>query len=213
MMASKPRFRYLSDAHMSNTATIKLPYSHRNLRPKGGARAMGAMTAMEKYVLVDSLEKQQGRDAQGRFTKGRSGNPKGRFVKGQSGNPKGRPPGARNKATETAELLLDGETEALTRMAIELALDGNPTALRLCLERIIPPRRERPVQLGLAPVRGAADLGGTMAAITNVAGQGAITPGEAADLARVVEIFVRAVEASDFERRLKQLEEGHAAGA
>jgi hypothetical protein len=88
-------------------------------------------------------------------------------VKGQSGNPNGRPVGARNKATETAELLLDGETEALTKMAIELALDGNPTALKLCLERIIPPRRERPVNLGLAPVRGAADLGGTMAAITN----------------------------------------------
>jgi hypothetical protein len=171
------------------------------------------MTAKEKYVLVDPLGKQEGRDARGRFSKGRSGNPKGRFVKGQSGNPNGRPPGSRNKATETAELLLDGETEALTRMAIELALDGNPTALKLCLERIIPPRRERPVKLGLGPVRGAADLGSTMAAITNAAGQGAITPGEAAELARVVEIFVRAVEASDFEKRLKQLEERRDAGA
>jgi Family of unknown function (DUF5681) len=170
------------------------------------------MTAKEKYVLVDSLEKQEGRDARGRFEKGRSGNPKGRFVKGQSGNPNGRPVGARNKATETAELLLDGETEALTRMAIELALDGNPTALKLCLERIIPPRRDRAVNLGLAPVRGAADLGSTMAAITNAAGQGAITPGEAAEVARVVEIFLRAVETSDFERRLKQLEERRGAG-
>jgi hypothetical protein len=171
------------------------------------------MTAKEKYVLVDPLRKQEGRDARGRFGKGHSGNPKGRFVRGQSGNPKGRPMGARNKATETAELLLDGQTEALTKMAIELALDGNPTALKLCLERIIPPRRERPVNLGLAPVRGAADLGGTMAAITNAAGRGAITPGEAAELARVVEIFVRAVEASDFEKRLRQLEERHGAGA
>jgi len=157
-------------------------------------------------VLVDPLGKQEGRDAHGRFEKGYSGNPK-------SGNPNGRPVGARNKATEVAELLLDGETEALTRMAIELALDGNPTALKLCLERIIPPRRERPVKLGMPPVRGAADLGGTMAAITNAAGQGAITPGEAAELARVVEIFVRAVEASDFEKRLRQLEERHGAGA
>jgi hypothetical protein len=171
------------------------------------------MTAKEKYVLVDPLGKQEGRDAHGRFATGHSGNPKGRFVKGQSGNPNGRPVGARNKATETAELLLDGETEALTRMAIELALDGNPTALKLCLERIIPPRRERPVNLGMSPVRGAGDLGGAMAVITNAAGQGAITPGEAAELARVVEIFVRAVEASDFEKRLKQLEERRDAGA
>jgi hypothetical protein len=167
----------------------------------------------EKCVLVDSLKKQEGRDAQGRFEKGRSGNPEGRFRKGQSGNPQGRPPGVRNKATEAAELLLDGEAEALTRKAMELALEGDAAALRLCLERIIPRRRGRTVQLGLPPVRGAADLGNTMAAITTAATSGAITPGEAAELARVVEIFVRAVETSDFERRLQQLEERNAASA
>jgi hypothetical protein len=94
---------------------------------------------------------------------------------------------------------------------VELALAGDGMALRLCLDRIIPPRRGRPVQLGLPPVSDAADLGGTMAAITNAAVGGAITPGEAAELARVVEIFVRAVETSDFERRLTELEEAHAA--
>jgi hypothetical protein len=137
----------------------------------------------------------------------------GRFQQGQSGNPEGRPAGRRNKATEAAELLLDGEAEALTRRAVELALEGEASALRLCLERIIPPRRERPVSVGLPPIRGAADLAGTMAAITTAAAQGTITPGEAARLARVVEIFVRAVETSDFERRLRELEEAHAARA
>jgi len=150
---------------------------------------------------VDSMQEQVNLDANGRFRKG------------QSGNPKGRPMGARNKATEAAERLLDGEAEALTRKAVELALDGEAGALRLCLERIIPPRRERPVKLGLAAVRGTADLAGTMAAITTAAAQGAITPGEAAELARVVEMFVRAVETSDFERRLRELEEAHAARA
>jgi Family of unknown function (DUF5681) len=151
-------------------------------------------------VPVDSLQKQEDRDS------------KGRFRKGQSGNPAGRPPGVRNKATETAEMLLDGEADALTRKAVELALDGDSTALRLCLERIIPPRRGRPVRLGLPPVRTAADLGSTMAAITTAAAEGAITPGEAAELARVVEIFVRATETSDFERRLRQLEARRDAG-
>jgi hypothetical protein len=164
-------------------------------------------------VLVDSLQKQEGRDVRGRFVKDRSGNPEGRFRKGQSGNPKGRPPGSRNKATETAELLLDGEAEALTRKAVELALEGDAVALRLCLDRIIPPRRGRRVQLSVPPVRGAADLGDTMAAITTAATAGAITPGEAAELARVVEIFVRAVETSDFERRLQHLEKLRDAGA
>jgi hypothetical protein len=126
---------------------------------------------------------------------------------GQSGNPAGRAPGVRNKATETAELLLAGAAEALTRKVVALALAGDAAAIRLCLDRIIPARRGRPVQLRVAPGRGTADLGGTMAAITNTATNGVITPGEAAELARVVEIFVRAVEAGDFERRLRQVEE------
>jgi hypothetical protein len=87
------------------------------------------------------------------------------------------------------------------------------TRPRSIMRRKVPPRRGLPVQLGLPAVRSAADLGGAMAAITNAAGQGAITPGEAAELARVVEIFVRAVEASDFERRLRELEKRRDAGA
>jgi hypothetical protein len=144
---------------------------------------------------VNSLQEQEDRDAEGRFTKG------------HSGNPQGRRPGSRNKATEAAELLLDSEAETLTRRAVELALDGQLGALRLCLDRIIPPRRQRAARLDLPPVRNIADLGSTMAAITTAAMEGAITTGEAAELARVVEIFVRAVETSDFERRLQQLEE------
>ncbi len=150
---------------------------------------------------VNFLQKQVGRDARGRFARGRSG------------NPGGRPPGARNEATRTAELLLDGEAAALTRKAVALALDGDPAALRLCLDRIIAPRRGRPVRLDLPPVESAADLGRAMAAITTAAALGAVTPEEAAELARVVEIFVRAAETSDFERRLRQLEDARAAGA
>jgi hypothetical protein len=171
------------------------------------------MTAMDEHLLVDSLQKQEvpeERDAEGRFLKGVSGNPEGRFKPGQSGNPGGRPPGTRNKATETAELLLEGEAEALTRKAVEKALEGDPMSLRLCLDRLIPPRRGRKVQLdNIAPVRGTADLGPTMAAITTAATAGDITPGEAAELAQVVEIFIRAIEASDFEKRLQQLEQDH----
>jgi len=72
---------------------------------------------------------------------------RGRFRKGKSGNPAGRPPGSVNRSTRAAIQLLDGEAEALTRKAIELALAGDPMALRLCLDRIVGVRRGRPVEL------------------------------------------------------------------
>ena len=48
------------------------------------------------------------------------------FAKGRSGNPRGRPAGFRNKATTAAALLLNGQSEALTSKAVELALAGDP---------------------------------------------------------------------------------------
>ena len=173
------------------------------------------MAEMDERLLVDSLQKQEAQeeepDAQGRFLKGVSGNPEGRYKPGESGNPGGRPPGSRNKATESAELLLEGEAEALTRKAVELALGGDPMALRLCLDRLIPPRRGRKVQLAnVPPVESIAELSPTMAAITMAATTGEITPGEAAELARVVEIYARAVEVTDFDRRLRELEKQYA---
>ena len=68
----------------------------------------------------------------------------GRFAPGQSGNPAGRPRGARNRATQAAEAILSGEAEALTRKAVELALAGDVTALRLCLERFCPLKEGAP---------------------------------------------------------------------
>lgn len=79
-----------------------------------------------------------------------AGKQRGRpFRRGESGNPAGRPIGARHKATVAAEALLDGEAERLTRKVLEMALAGDIVAMRLCLERILPPRRERPVRFKL----------------------------------------------------------------
>ena len=134
----------------------------------------------------------------------------GHFVKGQSGNPAGKPPGCRNHATRIAETLLDGEVAALTRKAVALALDGDVSAMRLCLERVIAPRRDRPVHFDLPPIADVADVAKAMAAITAAVAEGAITPGEGAEVAKVVDAYLRALEASDFDQRLKALEAAHA---
>jgi len=130
-----------------------------------------------------------------------------RFRPGESGNPAGKRPGTRNRATLAAEVLLDGEADTLTRKAIQLAKQGDITALRVCLDRILPPRRERPVQFKLPALRNAGDAAAAMAAIAEAVAGGELTMSEAAELAKVVESFVRALEATAFDQRLRALEE------
>jgi hypothetical protein len=137
-----------------------------------------------------------------------AGKQRGRpFRRGESGNPSGRPLGSRHRATLAAEALLDGEVEALTRKAVEMALAGDSTALRLCFDRILPPRRERPVHFKLPRLQTAGDAAQALAAITDAVAAAEITPGEAAELAKLVEAFVRALEATEFDERLRSIEE------
>jgi hypothetical protein len=129
------------------------------------------------------------------------------FKPGQSGNPAGKPKGARHNATLLAEHLLTGEAADLTRVVIDLAKKGNVPALRLCLERILPSPRDRPVMFQLPFLDSAADASKATGAIVAAVAKGELTPLEAADLARLVEVHVKAIEAGEFERRLRLLEE------
>lgn len=130
----------------------------------------------------------------------------GRFKKGESGNPKGRPAGARNRSTLAVEALLEGEAEALTRKAVELALKGDTTALRLCLERLAPPSKERPLNVSLPSISGPEDLPLALAALLDSVGRGEVTASEAERVSRIFSSYAQAVEARDFEARLSALE-------
>jgi hypothetical protein len=133
-----------------------------------------------------------------------------RFRKGQSGNPAGRRKGSKNRKTLMAELLLEGEADRLTRKAVDLALDGNEAALRLCLDRLIAPRRERSVHFALPPLETAGDIAKAMIAVTEAVADGRLTPGEAFLLSQSVGTFLRAIDARDFEQRLRQMEKADA---
>jgi Family of unknown function (DUF5681) len=128
------------------------------------------------------------------------------FGKGVSGNPAGRPPGLRNKATRAAEALLDGEAETITRKAIEHAKGGDPWAIRLCLERILPARRDRPLDFQLPSIETAADAATASSALVAAVAAGELTPTEAAELGKLLESYVRALESTNFEQRLVELE-------
>ena len=88
-----------------------------------------------------------------------------------------------------------------------MAKQGDITALRICLDRIVPPRRERPIQFRLPALRAPRDAAAALAAIADALASGNISTSEAAELSAIVESFVRTVEVSEFDQRLRALEE------
>lgn len=129
-----------------------------------------------------------------------------KFKAGHSGNPRGRPKGALNKATLATQALLDGEAEALTRKAVELAKGGHPMALRLCLDRLLPPRKDRPINFTLPKITGAEDLAKALGAILAAVAQGEITPGEGQTLTAILDAYRKGLETTDLEARITALE-------
>lgn len=134
--------------------------------------------------------------------------PRSAWKPGESGNPAGKPRGTRCKATVAAQALLDGESEALTRKAVELALAGDMTALRLCLERIVPPRKDSPIMMELPSMQSAADIPQAMGAILAAVAAGELSPSEGTAVAGLVELNRRALETSELEQRIAALEQG-----
>jgi hypothetical protein len=88
----------------------------------------------------------------------------GKFAPGNTYG-QGRPKESRNKASLIAETMLDSEAEALTKKAIELALEGDITALRLCLDRLLPPRKERPIVFDVPEIKSIEDVANARASI------------------------------------------------
>ena len=118
----------------------------------------------------------------------------GGFQKGQSGNPAGRPAGSRNSATLACEALLEGQAEALTQKAVDMALAGDTVALKICIDRIFPPRKDRPVTFPLPPINTARDAADVMSSVMNAVAAGQLTPADASELSKVVACTVKSFE-------------------
>jgi hypothetical protein len=137
------------------------------------------------------------------MTDGKSGrNADGRFGAGNAGKPRG----TRHKATQAVLALLEGEGEALTRKAIQMALAGDGVALRLCLDRIAPPRKDSPVQFPLPRMTNAHDAAEAAGAVLEAVSVGELTPTEGAMVMTLVDSFRRTLETSELEARLAALE-------
>lgn len=131
---------------------------------------------------------------------------KGKFQKGHSGNPKGRPLGARNKATLIAEELLEGDIEGVCRRLIKEALSGNVQAIKLVLERVLPPKKGSIVSLRIPRVKSSSDPLKVMSAVFDAISNQEISLMEARELSGVVEVYMKSLEVYEFNRRLTELE-------
>jgi hypothetical protein len=133
-------------------------------------------------------------------------NTAGNFTSGNSGRPKG----SRNKATIAIEGLLEGQAEALTQKAISKALDGDSIALRLCMDRIAPPMKDKPVVFPLPRMHGAMDASEAAGSVLSSVSEGTLTPIEGTRVMGLIDSYRRTLELTDIEQRLNALESNHA---
>jgi hypothetical protein len=131
----------------------------------------------------------------------------GRFAKGNSGNPSGRPLGSQNKSTLIMGSLLEGEAEQLTRKVIELAMEGNIAALRLCMDRLMPPAKDRTVLFEMPPIRDLNDVSAGMTSITAAVSDGKLTPPEGEIISRTLEQHANVMVFQDLQKRVEKLEQ------
>lgn len=130
-----------------------------------------------------------------------------KFKAGKSGNPAGRPKGARNKTLVALDKILDDEGQTLLQKAVELGKEGDIQALKLCLDRVMPVRKDTPISFKLPKINGAEDLPKVTGAILKAVSNGSLTPSEGQALSGILEKHRSAVETADLQKQLNELKE------
>ena len=134
--------------------------------------------------------------------------PRGKpFQKGQSGNPNGRPTGSRNKRTLALEEMLGNHIGAITQKAVDAAINGDMAAIKMIMDRMLPPARSRPISIELPPITDIASVSIAQSEILKAVTEGDLLLDEAEALTGLLEARRRSFEAADLEERIKQLEE------
>ncbi len=131
----------------------------------------------------------------------------GRFGPGNAGKPRG----ARHRTTQAVLELLDGEAEALTRKAVECALKGDATAMKLCLERLAPPRKDAPVTFALPRMSSAKDAARAAAGVLKAVAEGELTPLEGTHVMGLIDAYRRTLKTTELEARLAAVENARGA--
>lgn len=130
----------------------------------------------------------------------------GQWAKGISGNPKGTKTGSRHRITMVAEKVLTDDSAAISEKLVELAKAGDVHALKICMDRILPPRKDRTIAMKLKGIKKPDDLIKIMHQITQAVAKGEISPQEGSQLSNMVETQRRTLETGEIAKRLEALE-------
>ncbi len=131
------------------------------------------------------------------------------FPKGVSGNPKGRPAGARHVALAALDAIGSDAAEGLLKTVIQEARNGDMTAARIILDRVWPARKGRQLTFTMPKVESAADASKAIGSILEAVAGGLLTIEEGQGLAAILESQRKALELTEIEARLTELENRH----
>ena len=130
----------------------------------------------------------------------------GRFQKGQSGNPKGRPKGSRNRTTLIAQALIDGEAKVFVKKPVQLPLESDLICLRICLERLVPMKKDAPIEIDLPDISNVANIPKLFAVLTAKLREG-VTHSRARTVMDLAQGVLKVLQVAELEQRISALEE------
>jgi len=126
-----------------------------------------------------------------------------KYKPGESGNPDGRPKGAKDKRTQYRELF-EPHADDLIQKAIDLALTGDTTCLKMCIDRLVSPFRAKNATVTLDDIEGTLTEKGEK--IINAMGKGELSPSDASSMLSALAAQARIIEIEELEKRVSDLE-------
>jgi hypothetical protein len=119
------------------------------------------------------------------------------------GNP-GRKRGSRNRTSQIATALLEGEETELFQKALQIGRGGNVPMLIFLLGRLLP--KDRRIKFDLPQMQFADDAIAALDSIMRAVSEGVLSPSEGAAFTAMVDVYVRAIETADLVKRIDILE-------
>jgi hypothetical protein len=128
-----------------------------------------------------------------------------KYQTGKSGNPKGRPAGLPDRRRKFRELIQDAVPELIAK-ALELARAGDTAALRLLLDRAVPPIRAEAQVLNF-PYSIGSTLSESGRAVLAAVAEGSMSPDSAKSLLEALGVQSRLIESDELVKRIEALEQ------